>query len=267
MPKQMKQQGVQSIEIGFRLLKCLEESKRAMMLRDLAAAARMPAAKAHRYLVSLVRMRLVEQQADTGMYDLGAYALDLGLSALGRLEPLAAAAPFLRELHTETGQTVALAVLANRGATIVSWLGSDAPVAASLRVGSVMPLTRSATGLAFLAFSPRRLTAEQLKEELLDNGRKALAPKSAAEIEQVVERTRRQGFARTSDFIPGISGLAVPVFDQSDSMTLAMVILGYTGNIDLRDNGPLVAKVLATAGALSARLGWRPAAAGGDPNE
>ncbi len=111
------------------------------MLRDIAARAHMPAAKAHRYLVSFVRMGLVEQNAETGLYDLGAFALDLGLSAIARLEPVSLAAPALESLRQETSQTVALAVWANHGATIVRWLGSDTPVAASLRVGSVMPLS------------------------------------------------------------------------------------------------------------------------------
>src|SRR5688572_3796470 len=140
------QQGIQSIEVGARLLQALAQASQPQMLRDLAAAAEMPAAKAHRYLVSFTRMGLVEQNADTGLYDLGAFSLELGLSALARLEPVTAAMPELRELGTEIGQTVALAVWANHGATIVRWLGADTPVAASLRVGSVMPVTRSATG-------------------------------------------------------------------------------------------------------------------------
>ena len=37
-----------------------------MMLRDLAKSAGMPAAKAHRYLVSFMRMGLVEQDAKRG---------------------------------------------------------------------------------------------------------------------------------------------------------------------------------------------------------
>src|ERR1700733_16306068 len=82
------QQGVQSIEVGGRILQALARAPRPQMLRDLAAAAGMPAAKAHRYLVSFARMGLVEQQADTGLYDLGSFALELGLGALARLEPV-----------------------------------------------------------------------------------------------------------------------------------------------------------------------------------
>src|SRR6185437_3015681 len=51
--------GIQSIEVGFRLLDVLTREPRAMMLRDLAQRAGMSPAKAHRYLVSFLRLGVV----------------------------------------------------------------------------------------------------------------------------------------------------------------------------------------------------------------
>jgi DNA-binding IclR family transcriptional regulator len=253
------QQGIQSIEVGARLLEALARAAQPQMLRDLAAAADMPAAKAHRYLVSFARMGLVEQHSESGLYDLGPFALELGLSALGRLDPVGLAAPLLRELCAETGQTAALAVWANQGATIVRWLGADTPVAASLRVGSVMPLTRSATGSAFVAFLPAEMTASRVRKELADNARKGLEPASPEEFERTIARARRQGFTHTSDFIPGIGGIAAPVLDHSGAMVLALIVLGYTKPFEAAVDS-ISAAVLRKAATLSARLGWRPAA-------
>jgi DNA-binding IclR family transcriptional regulator len=258
MSRRSVQQGVQSIEVGGKLLEALARAQRPQMLRDLAAAAGMPAAKAHRYLVSFARMGLIEQQAETGLYDLGAFALQLGLSALARLDPVAAAAPALVELGRETGQTVALAVWANQGATIVRWLGADTPVAASLRVGSVLPLTRSATGGVFLAFLPAQTTAPFVKRELAEHSRKGVEPSTQEEVDKWVAQTRRLGYARTSDFIPGIGGIAAPVFDHSGSMVLALVALGYTKPFEA-DLAKISGAVSRTATVLSARLGFRQA--------
>ena len=44
-----QRQGIQSIEVGTRLLRALAANGRPMMLRDVARNAGMPAAKAHRY--------------------------------------------------------------------------------------------------------------------------------------------------------------------------------------------------------------------------
>ena len=252
--KHRQQQGIQSVEVGVRLLQALTKAQGPQMLRDLAATAQMPAAKAHRYLVSLGRMGLIEQQAETGLYDLGGFALELGLSALARLDPLAIAAGTLVSLRQEIGQTVALAVWANQGATIVRWLGADTPVAASLRVGSVMPLTRSATGAAFLAFLPRESTLPWVGRELADNARKGLSPSTQQEVEAMIARVRHRGFARTSEFIPGIGGMAAPVFDHSGSMALALTALGYSKPFD-GDFSRISAAVLRAAETLSERLG------------
>ena len=251
--------GVQSIEVGAALLRALVESSHAMMLRDLAAAAKMPAAKAHRYLVSFMRMGLVEQDPATGRYDLGEFSLHLGLSALARMEPVQQATPILRDLGKSLQQTVAVAVWGNKGPTIVRWFGSDTPVSASLRLGSVLPLTRSATGGAFLAFLPHEMTARLLADELTDNVRLGLQPLTREEVDHWVQQTRRHGIARTSDFIPGISGIAAPVFDYNGMMAMALIALGYTGSFDLSLKGSLVREVLQVAEQISKRLGSRQA--------
>jgi DNA-binding IclR family transcriptional regulator len=123
-----------------------------MMLRDVARNAGMPAAKARRYLVSFMRMGLVEQDANTGRYDLGEFALELGLASLARLDPVRLAGPVLDDLCEQIGETVALAMWGNHGATCVRWVEAGGPVTVTLRTGVVLPLTTSATGLAFAAF-------------------------------------------------------------------------------------------------------------------
>ncbi|MBS0553285.1 MAG: helix-turn-helix domain-containing protein, partial [Proteobacteria bacterium] len=74
--------GVQSLEVGMSILKAMATGRRSMMLKDIAAAAGMPPSKVHRYLVSLIRSGLVEQDRLTSRYDLGPFALNLGLVAL-----------------------------------------------------------------------------------------------------------------------------------------------------------------------------------------
>ena len=255
LEQQRAQQGIQSIEVGVRLLEALVQARRSLMLRDLAAAAKMPPAKAHRYLVSFLRMGLVQQEHGTGRYELGPFALQLGLSALGRMEPVTLATPILRDLGEAIGQTVAIAVWGNQGPTIVRWFGTDTPVSASLRLGSVLPLTRSATGCAFLSFLPKETTARTLEKELADNRRLGLSPAAIEEIEPWIRRTRLEGLARTSDFIPGISGMAAPVFDYNDSMALALIALGYASAFDSTLDGPVSTRLLEVSRQLSRRLG------------
>ncbi|MCX7893165.1 MAG: IclR family transcriptional regulator [Burkholderiales bacterium] len=255
-------QGIQSIEVGGRLLAALAASRKPMMLKDLAEAAGMSAPKAHRYLVSFQRMGLVEQDSASGHYDLGPFALDLGLACLGRLDPVQHALPALARLRDTIDETVALAVWGNHGATIVRWLESSQPVNAALRTGAVMPLTRSATGRAFLAFLSEGATAPLAKAELAANARAGLAPATREELARIVAETRRHGIARAvAEFTEAISGFAAPVFDADGRMTLALVALGYAGDFDARWDGATAHALREAAASLSRRLGWSPARA------
>ena len=75
--------GIQSIEIGGKLLTTLVEAGAPMSLSELAKKAGMPAAKAHPYLVSFGSFGLIEQNPLTGRYELGPFALQIRRQTVG----------------------------------------------------------------------------------------------------------------------------------------------------------------------------------------
>jgi DNA-binding IclR family transcriptional regulator len=119
---------------------------RAAQLRDIARAAGMSTSGTHRYLVSLLRTGIVVQDAASGDYDLGTKALQIGLSAMSRIDNFKLASEALEELHAKAAQTVALLVWGNRGATIVRWKEAVRAVTVNARAGCVLPTTASASG-------------------------------------------------------------------------------------------------------------------------
>ena len=76
--------GIQSIEVGFRILDTIRHAGRPLPLKELADTCQMTVPNVHYYLVSFQKVGLVHQQVDTGYYGLGPYALRLGLAALDR---------------------------------------------------------------------------------------------------------------------------------------------------------------------------------------
>ncbi|WP_367194776.1 helix-turn-helix domain-containing protein [Amorphus sp. 3PC139-8] len=74
--------GIQSIEVGGRLLNALVAHAQPMTLKDLAAAADMAPAQAHGYLASYRRTGLVEQESASGHYQLGPLATRLATARL-----------------------------------------------------------------------------------------------------------------------------------------------------------------------------------------
>lgn len=229
------------------------------MLRDLARDAGMPAAKAHRYLVSYMRMGLVEQDANSGRYDLGHFALELGLAGLARLDPVRLAAPILDDLCEAIEETVALAMWGNHGATIVRWAEMGGPVTVALRTGTVLPLITSATGRAFVAFYRSPYLKAMLKKEIKEY---AVQIHNAAtvinrELEGDIEKIRHHGISCTSGSLtPGINGFSAPVFDHTGNMVAAITALRPAGNFPLEWDGPLARAVKEAAGLLTQRLGY-----------
>lgn len=251
--------GIQSVEVGFALLDALARAPGPLMLRDLAAAAGMSAAKAHRYLVSFQRLGLVSQDGST-RYDLGPAALKLGLAAITRLDAIKLARERMPALMERIGHTLALAVWGNFGPTIVHWEESPQSVTVNLRLGDVMPLLSSATGRCFAAHVSREAIAPLLREELArarQLGRTDL-PRNQTDLNLMLRQVREHGLARAVDsLLPGVAGFCAPVFDFDGHLVLGMVAMGSVASFDKAWDGSVATPLLTAARQLSAELGHR----------
>ncbi|CAN0623829.1 Transcriptional regulator, IclR family [Burkholderia multivorans] len=253
--------GIQSIEVGFRLLDVLTSEPRAMMLRDLAQRAGMSPAKAHRYLVSFSRLGVVAQDPVSGRYELGGFALQLGLARLARVDGVKLARIALTALRDRLDQTVGIAVWGNQGPTIVHWMESSHPAKASLKLGDVMPLLGSATGLLFAAYLPRGKTAPMIERELADSRRSPhySGPRTLAEVDAALDDVRAHQAARVEGMLlPTVHALCMPVFDAVGELALAILALGQEGSFDIRWGGEIDTALRACAQKLSYELGYSP---------
>ncbi|MBL6078446.1 helix-turn-helix domain-containing protein [Belnapia sp. T18] len=250
--------GVNSVEVAGRLLRILAEAGGPMRLADLARAAGMPSAKAHRYLVSLARAGLAEQDAATTRYDLGPLMLRAGLAALGRSDALKRAERALEAIAARTGETAAAAVWGTHGPTHVRLVAARHELAASVPPGHVCPMTYSASGLVFCAFGESGLTRPLAERELAQNRAIArpCAPALMAELERLVARVRAQGFATVeNEGNGGLAAVSAPVFKAgSGRLLLALTVFGRVGRLNVAADGPVVALVVEAARALAAEL-------------
>ena len=181
--------GVQSLEIGMGILRAMANGQRSMMLKDIAAAADMPASKAHRYLVSLIRAGLVDQDPLTSRYDLGSFALNLGLVALDRLDRVRLGLNAITEMRDEINQTTALAVWGDRGPVVVRWERPRRPITVNVITGAALDLLTTAAGRVFAAWMPKKIVGPMIAEELKGA---TLPPtlKSRAAVEALLEEIR-----------------------------------------------------------------------------
>ncbi|MGE8580736.1 MAG: IclR family transcriptional regulator [Burkholderia contaminans] len=253
------QRGIQSVEVGGRLLDALARRRKPLGLSELAAAADLSTAQAHTYLVSLMRLALVKRDAITGNYEPGPLSLRLGLMSIERQPAYRAALPHAARLAEAVGLSVALSVPGALGPTIVRIEHGGYPLHVNLHVGSVMSLDTTATGRVFRAFGdPAQLdamAASQAGAGATLAGAEQPVP-DAGVPQAELDAIRARGIERGVDLpSPGVSAMCVPVFDAEGKLQLALTVIGSTGSIDVDWEGPIAAALRDAARQASASLG------------
>lgn len=245
-----RQIGVQSVEIAGRLLKTLAQLGGPQTLKDFSAAAGLSPAKAHRYLVSLIREGLIEQSSIDGRYDFGGAAREIGRAAINRLDIMRIGAPLLVDLRNVLQQTVFLGAWGNEGPTVLYWLDVPRPVSVIIRPGSILPLLTSALGLVCAAYLPPDLTKRRIAKEIAEHKRSGLdfAMKSEAEAARKLADVRARGFSLVrGDLIRGIDAMAVPVLDFKKDLVAVLAAVGPSKSIDVSSNGKSIRELKSAA--------------------
>ncbi len=249
---------IQSISVGFRLIRCLESAAGPLSLKELSAGAAMSPSQAHLYMASFVKAGFVQQDPATARYNFGRYAVELGLAALRRLDVIAVAREPMRELQQRTGESVFLTIWGNRGPTIVHKVDSARPIPMTVRLGHVLPLLLTSSGRIFLAHLPATDTADlvgaekRMYRELLQSGKL-----SAKRIALILDNVRQRGLSRTDSlFDQGFTGLSAPVLDYSGRICAAMTLIGPSGLFDTAFDGKPATALKASTVMVSNELGY-----------
>ncbi len=233
-PSRDRRQRVQAAVTGMVLLKGLARLGGRASLTALARHVDENPAKVHRYLISMIEEELVVQDPVSSQYQLGPECIQIGLAAMRLADPVRSAEPSLVRLRQSLEMTCFIAVMGNKGPTIVRFEEPGLPVTLNVRVGSVLSLIWSATGRVFLAYLDDSRVERLATEELA-----LISPAQRATLDPVdpIGVLKRQvqdaGMALVRDTnLQGISAISAPVFDFSGKVVAVMTVLGATGGFD-----------------------------------
>ncbi|WP_341963867.1 IclR family transcriptional regulator [Pseudomonas sp. RC10] len=246
-----RQQKVQSAEVGVGILKALAELAPATSLSKLAEHVAMPASKVHRYLQALVDSGFAEQDPVTNHYRLGRSALQVGLAALSQLDVLKTSAPALIELRDELNETCFLAVWGNKGPTVVYVEQSLGAVTLVTKIGSVLPLLSSSTGLVFDAFLSTAETAALREAESA-----SLNAKQLKEIDRHLKEIRSTGVHQIHGLLmEGVNAVSSPVFSMGNKLAGVITVVGSASVFTDQRQTAAAGKLRQTAQIISERMG------------
>lgn len=248
-----EQRSIQSIEVGFRLIRVLEEAGGSLPLKTISARAGMSPAKAHLYLVSFTRLGLIMQNEATSHYGLGPYAIQLGFAALGQLDLVETARAPLEQLRSRFDLPAYLTVWGGTGPFILLKYDAELPTPFRLKAGYVFPLLTTGTGRIFLAYLPRQVTQSVLRRE----GK--LHPDLLTGVETICEQICAEGYAASDgQLFRGFCAISAPVLDHKGKLAAAVSLLGVAAFMNGAPHSPMVKSVQQTASEMSAALGYRP---------
>jgi len=199
-----------TVEKAISLLDLFTVDTPELGLSDLARSAGFDKATTRRLLVALAHRGLIEQDATTRHYRLGA-----GLSRLARIREahfpfLQIASPIVRALAALTGETVHLSEMSAQGLATVHVEESAKANRVGVSVGSVLPLHGTASGIVFLAFSRPEFAKAYFKKPLSAFTRHTLTDRT--KLQDAVAAAAKRGYSQGEQgYEEGVSSVATAI--------------------------------------------------------
>ena len=242
--------GIQSAGKAIDVLLALVDLGGTALLRDLARKIDMPPSLAHRYLSSLLGGGLIVRHTPSGGYELGPAALRIGAVAIAGVDALRFAGEAMPRLVDSAQLTALLVVMGDRGPTIVRWERAPMPFVTALAVGSVLPLTKSASGRSLLAFTPPRVADRLIS---LDLGFEGIGSKTA--LLDRLTLVRERGYdATNSTVVPGLAAISAPILDRQNEAVASLTLMGASEDVQ-RGEARALAALLSAASEVSLACG------------
>jgi DNA-binding IclR family transcriptional regulator len=224
---------------------------------ELAASLGLPKGTVHGILRTLAGVGFVEQDQDTGKYQLGAALLHLGTSYLDVNELRSRAINWADALASRSGEAVRIGTLLDGRALVVHHVFRPDDTLQTFEIGLLLPPHACALGKVLLAYD--RAAAGAAARELAPYTRRTLVT-SAALIRALAE-TRERGWAtEVEEMSMGVAGVAAAIRGHGG---LVVGSIGITGAVERVCDGRgipragLVSQVQDAARAVSRELGQR----------
>jgi DNA-binding IclR family transcriptional regulator len=249
---------IQSIERAAAILRLLSGRSRRLGVGELAGELELPKGTVHGILRTLQLVGFVEQDEDSGKYQLGAALLHMGSSYLDGNELRTRALNWADSLAARSNESVRIGTLHEGQALVVHHVFRPDNSRQALEVGALLPGHASALGKVLLAHNP------YATEELIDGG---LTPFTAATVvdpatlRDELNEVRVRGWATdVEELVEGEVSLAAPIQDRRG---VTVGAIGISGPIERLSNseGPrsdLISYVRESARAVSRDLGAIP---------
>jgi DNA-binding IclR family transcriptional regulator len=249
---------IQSIERAAAILRLLSGRARRLGVRELAGELGLPKGTVHGILRTLLHVGFVEQDAESGKYQLGAALLHMGSSYLDGNELRTRALNWADALAARANESVRIGTLHEGQALVVHHVFRPDNSRQALEVGALLPGHATAIGKVLLAHNP------YAAEAVIDAGLDAITARTVtdgAALREELRQVRLRGWAAdVEELVDGEASLAASIQDRRG---ITVGAIGISGPIERlcdgsRPRSELISYVREAARSVSRDLGAIP---------
>lgn len=246
-----------SVANSIRLLSSFSGEENELGITVLASRLKLAKSTVHRLAATLTAARFLEQNSDTGKYRLGLALFELGALVRRRMDVADAARQKLRELLETTGETVQLGIIDHQSVLYIYEMEPRRAIRMAAAVGARAPLHCTAVGKVLLASQPAEYVGQ-----VIDLGLKPYTPKTIVErdelLQTLAEVAQRDYATDDEESETGLRAIASPVRNHTGAVIAAVGLAAPVQRMNKKVMQTCVPSVIATASAVSARLGYVP---------
>jgi DNA-binding IclR family transcriptional regulator len=227
---------VPSVALAMQILTMLSRYKhKSCSLKDISDLTGTNKTTCLRVLRTLERENFVRYDAETKKYSLGQYLIPLGNRAIQLNDSVALAASELKSVARETGMTTVLIERLHDHRVI--YIASEEPleeeVKISVSIGQKFPISGPGFGHCFLAYDDGEKWQELIEAGLVKYTANSIV--DAKGFIEKLEQIRESGYSVShGSLLPGISGVAAPIFGKSKKVEFVMACLAMTTQFETR---------------------------------
>jgi DNA-binding IclR family transcriptional regulator len=251
---------INSISKMMDVLSCFSTVHRSFGLAQIASAAGLPRATAHRMLAALREIGFIEQDGRSGNYSLGIRLFELGSLALANMDLLREAKPHMDRLSRLTGQPAHLGLFNGYAVVVVEREEPDDRPTRALPDTETAPAHCTGVGKAVLAFQ-----GEDVVDRVIEAGLKAYTANTIATRERLLPdlaTIRARGYSIDDcEHQIWVRCVAAPVRNASGHVFAAISVTGPADRMTMERLEQLAPVVVQTADTISRQLGYVPATA------
>lgn len=205
----VKSQGISSVEIAVQILEIIAKHEGPMRAVDIAKTIGFSKSRLHKYLISLCRSGMLQQDSETSLYRMGHKLIALAEAAQRDNPVLMRVNQELSRFTEQCNFSSGLVVRRGDFVQLVQYNRSQKNVDIDFRDDRPLPLSACVTGKVFLAYEERKEThaLDVVCQEVREQG-------------YVIRSAEKQG-------APGAKTIACPVFDQDRKVVGAAFLIGF----------------------------------------